>query len=163
MSWFSDLIDAGVNEVTRKAQSDLKNTGTSAHIQAQNQVVSDFQTQALTPLANGTITPQQAIDIIDRLDRGFTAYCQQLGYARALAGAQTVHALAVKLIADREATITTSGGTYYTPGSGGSTSVPTSTSITSTGVSVAGLGTLSWTSLGLAAAAFYLLHKNRVF
>ena len=163
MSWFSDLIDAGAAEVNRKAQSDLKNSGTSAHIAAQNQVVADFQTQALTPLANGTITPQQAIDIIDRLDKAFSAYCQQLGYARALQGARDVHNLAVRLIADREATITASGGTYYTPGSGGSTSVPTSTSVTRTGVSVAGLGTFSWTSLGLAAVTFYLLHKNRIF
>lgn len=114
MGWLSDVIDLGRDAIQDQARQRLGQVGQSAHIDAQNQVVEDFELRALTPHRSGLLTAAQAIAEIQRLDGGFTTYCQALGYGRALRGASDVHNLALTLIRDLQNE--TVGGGVIGPG-----------------------------------------------
>src|SRR6202008_1554449 len=105
MGWFSDLVQAGSTELKAEANRRAGQLGTSAHIQAQNEVVSDFQTLALTPYRAGQISAAQAAAKIQELAQGFTIYCQKLAYPRALQGAADVNNLAQQIIHDLQPAI----------------------------------------------------------
>src|SRR5436190_20651288 len=150
MGLINDLIKDGVQAGTQalkdRANRNKVVKGTSAHIQPQNDTVSEFQTYALTPLNNGQMTPAAAITKIQQLAQGFTIYAQQLGYARALQGAADVNALAQRLVRDIQAA-------YQMPGGG----VILPPGIVPPGQ---GIGGISYTTLALVGlAAYFFLRK----
>lgn len=120
MGWFSDLVEAGSAELKSEANKRAGQLGQSAHIDAQNQVVADFQRLALGPYQAGQITAAQAAVKIQQLDQGFTVYAQQLLYPRALQGAADVHTLALNIVRDLQPAIP-----GQIPGTGGGVTIPT--------------------------------------
>ena len=136
MGLINDLIKDGVQAGTQalkdRANGNKFVMGTSAHIQPQNDTVSDFQAAAITK--------------IQQLAQGFTIYAQQLGYARALQGAADVNALAQRLVRDIQAA-------YQMPGGG----VILPPGIVPPGQ---GIGGISYTTLALVGlAAYFFLRK----
>lgn len=147
LSGWRELFDAGTAAVQAEADRRGQVLGQSAHIDAQNDAVSDFETDALTPHRTGRISTAEAIRRIEKITDAFTAFCQRLGYARALAGARDVQVLADQLIADLEES-ENSGG-VYTPGPGGGT------------VNLPGGLQLSPTTLALGGLALLVLMRTR--
>lgn len=145
MGWFSDAVKQGGDFLKQEADRRKSVIGQSAHIDAQNQVVADFETLALGPYKRREITAAQASQKIDELDRGFTIYTQRLGYQRALNGAADVHRLAVQIIRDLQ-TASTGGGVVVPPILGGGTVFPAS---------------MDYTTLALIGVGAYLLFQNR--
>ncbi len=98
--FWGDLWAFGQQAIESEADRRSGSSGQEAHIAAQNEAVREFETEALAPYRQGIITVEQARQMIQAINAGFTAYCRRLGYARALQGAQDVDRLAQQLIAD---------------------------------------------------------------
>lgn len=169
---FTTFIDNVVNAgaqigdqlLTNAAKQQLGASGTSAHIQAQNQTVAAFA-QILNEYNAKTISAQQAVDLITRYNQGFMAFCQKLGYARAIRGAGDVNNLAVKILTTTFAGVTPSALTSSAP-PGTLPPVPTGVTLPP-GVlpaGIASLGNLSPLTLALlVGAGFLLMRSKRVF
>ncbi len=98
--FWGDLWAFGQQAIDAEADRRSGSSGQEAHIAAQNEAVREFESEALAPYRQGIITIEQARQMIQAINAGFTAYCRRLGYARALQGAADVDRLAQQLIAD---------------------------------------------------------------
>lgn len=98
MGFWSDLLDKGAQAVKSEATSRLSSQGQSAHIAAQNEVVTEFGT-IIASYHAGQLTNAQAQQKVSAAAATFTAFCQNLGYPRAIQGAADVNNLKNQLIA----------------------------------------------------------------
>lgn len=152
MGLIADLVGAGVREVKDAASRDVGKMGQSSHITRQNETVADFEALALTPYRQGYLTAQQAAQRIEDIARSFSAYCQQLGYPRALQGAADVTLLANQLVRDLRSQIPAGSGPIIT--SGGVTLPP----LTDGGSAMS----VDYSTLALVGlAAFLLLRRGK--
>lgn len=102
MGFWSDLFDAGAQEVKNEANKRASQSGASAHIAAQNETEKEFGA-ILAAYHNKQISNSTAQAQISKADAAFTAFCQQLSYRRALQGASDIHTLEMKIISDLKA------------------------------------------------------------
>lgn len=148
MGFWSDLASAGASAAKNEAAKRQGQSGASAHIQAQNEVTAEFGA-ILSSYHARQLTNTQAQQAIAAADSGFSAFCQNLGYPRALQGASDVHSLAVKVISD----LRTEAGTGLIGSITGA--LP--------GVLTGGIGGgLDTTTIALMALAAYMLFKRRL-
>lgn len=149
MGFWSDLMDLGEQRIKAEAAKRSQQSGTSAHIAAQNQVRDEFG-QILNTYHMGSITNATAQQQISRANQGFAAFCRNLGYPRALQGASDVDILAQKILADLR--------TERITGATGSLTGTTANVLTG-----GAAGPLSTTTVLLMAGAAYMLYKRKVF
>ena len=140
--FWGDLWEQGQEVIEAEADARRQVAGQSAHIDAQNEAVSDFETDALGPHAAGRISTDEAIRRIQNITNSFTRFCERLNYARALNGARDVQILAGQLIADLEES---EEDGFYEPGPGGGN------------INLPVIGSVSTTTLALGGLAAFLL------
>lgn len=99
MSFWSDLLDSGKDyaesEIRSKAEQ-AKSQGID-HIPVQNETVARFG-QILDAYNAGQLSATAAAAEIQKWDRAFTVFAQQLNNSRATRGATDVHNLATRIL-----------------------------------------------------------------